>query len=152
MRVPISLHLQQYLWSIFFIIAIQEGMQRHLTVALMGISLMTLGVGLLFMDLLANLDIFFGEMSNQILCGTSLVDQCLRLCASNAGGAGSIPGRGTKIPQATWRSQKAKNNNKKFFAYVFNWVVFIVDCMSFYILWIKVLYQINDLQIFSLIL
>ena len=28
--------------------------------------------------------------------------------ASNAGGAGSIPGRGTKIPHAAWRSQKKK--------------------------------------------
>ena len=34
--------------------------------------------------------------------GTSLAVQWLRLCASNAGGAGSIPGRGTRIPHATW--------------------------------------------------
>ena len=33
--------------------------------------------------------------------GTSLVVQWLRLYASNAGGAGSIPGWGTKIPHAT---------------------------------------------------
>ena len=32
-----------------------------------------------------------------ILLGTSLVGQWLRLCASKAGGAGSIPGQGTKI-------------------------------------------------------
>ena len=31
--------------------------------------------------------------------------QWLRLCASNGEGTGSIPGRGTKIPHATWRSQ-----------------------------------------------
>ena len=37
--------------------------------------------------------------------GTSLVVQ-LRLCASSAGGTGSIPGQGTKIPYAVWRSQK----------------------------------------------
>ena len=32
--------------------------------------------------------------------GTSLVVQWLRLCVSNAGGLGSIPGGGTKIPHA----------------------------------------------------
>ena len=32
----------------------------------------------------------------------------LRLCASNAGGVGSIPGGGTKIPHATEHSQKGK--------------------------------------------
>ena len=32
--------------------------------------------------------------------GTSLVVQWLRLCTSIARGTGSIPGRGTKIPQA----------------------------------------------------
>ena len=32
--------------------------------------------------------------------GTSLVVQRLRLHASNAGGVGSIPGWGTKIPHA----------------------------------------------------
>ena len=33
--------------------------------------------------------------------GTSLVVQLLRLCASNAGGSGSIPGQGTRshMPQ-----------------------------------------------------
>ena len=40
--------------------------------------------------------------------GTSLAVQWLRLCASNAGGAGSIPGRGTKVPHATWCGQKNK--------------------------------------------
>ena len=33
--------------------------------------------------------------------GTFLVVQWLRLHAPNAGGTGSIPGQGTKIPQAT---------------------------------------------------
>ena len=32
----------------------------------------------------------------------------LRLHASNAGGVGSIPGQGTKIPHAVWHSQKKK--------------------------------------------
>ena len=35
---------------------------------------------------------------------TSLADQWLRLHVSTAGGLGSIPGRGTEIPHATWRS------------------------------------------------
>ena len=32
----------------------------------------------------------------------------LRLHAPNAGGTGSIPGQGTKIPHAAWRTQKKK--------------------------------------------
>ena len=39
--------------------------------------------------------------------GTSLAVQWLRLCASNAGGVGSIPGAGTKIPHAL-RPKKEK--------------------------------------------
>ena len=35
--------------------------------------------------------------------GTSLAVQWLRLCASNEGSAGSIPGWGTKIPHTAWR-------------------------------------------------
>ena len=38
--------------------------------------------------------------------GNSLVVQWLGLCISTAGGPGSIPGRGTKIPQAAWCGQK----------------------------------------------
>ena len=34
--------------------------------------------------------------------GTSLVVQWLGLRTSNEGGRGSIPGRGTRIPHATW--------------------------------------------------
>ena len=40
--------------------------------------------------------------------GTSLVVQWLRLCASNAGGAGSIPGQGAKIPPAAGPKNKIK--------------------------------------------
>ena len=47
---------------------------------------------------------------------TSLEVARLRLCAPNAGGVGSIPGRGTKILYATWRGQKKK---KKFFYRLF---------------------------------
>ena len=35
------------------------------------------------------------------ITGTSLVVQWLRLHAPNAGGPGSIPGRGTKVPHTT---------------------------------------------------
>ena len=42
--------------------------------------------------------------------GTSLVVQWLRLGASTAGGAGSIPGPGTKISHAAWYGQKIKIN------------------------------------------
>ena len=40
--------------------------------------------------------------------GTSLAVQWLRLHTSSAGGVGSIPGRGTKVPNATWHGQKKK--------------------------------------------
>ena len=45
--------------------------------------------------------------------GTSLAVRWLRLCASTAGGTGSIPGRGTKIPHAAWCGQTNKNKTKQ---------------------------------------
>ena len=48
--------------------------------------------------------------------GTSLAIQWLRLCASNAEGADSIPGQGTKIPYAVQRGRK---NNKKLIKHKF---------------------------------
>ena len=33
-------------------------------------------------------------------------DHWLRFCTSNAGGAGLIPGQGTKMPHAAWCGQK----------------------------------------------
>ena len=42
-----------------------------------------------------------------------LVVQWLRLCAANAGGRGSIPGRGTKILHAAWQSPKINKKKKK---------------------------------------
>ena len=42
-----------------------------------------------------------------------LAVQWLRLHASNAGGTGLIPGWVTKIPHATWHSQKIKIKKKK---------------------------------------
>ena len=43
---------------------------------------------------------------------TSLAVQRLRLWASSAGGAGSIPSRGTKIPQAALCGKKKKKKGK----------------------------------------
>ena len=41
-----------------------------------------------------------------LVVGTSLAVQWLKLCASNTGVVGSIPGCGSKILHATWFSQK----------------------------------------------
>ena len=43
--------------------------------------------------------------------GLSLAVQWLKLCPSNAGGAGLIPGGGTKIPRVLWCSQKKKKRD-----------------------------------------
>ena len=43
--------------------------------------------------------------------GTSLAVQWLRLCTSNARGAGSNPSQGTKIPHATQPRPKKKKKN-----------------------------------------
>ena len=43
--------------------------------------------------------------------GTSLVVQWLRLCTSNAGGWGSIPAPGTKIPQAETKGSQVTAKN-----------------------------------------
>ena len=44
--------------------------------------------------------------------GTLVMVQWLRLCTSNAGGTGSIPGQGTRIPHGSAKKQK-QNKNKK---------------------------------------
>ena len=44
------------------------------------------------------------------ILGTSLVAQWVRLRAPNAGGPGSIPGQGTKIPHAMPCGQKKISN------------------------------------------
>ena len=46
--------------------------------------------------------------------GTSLAVQWLKLCISTAGGTGSIPGQGTKIPHAMQRGQKKNDNSLQF--------------------------------------
>ena len=43
--------------------------------------------------------------------GISLVVQWLRLCGSNAGCVGLMPGQGTEIPHATQQSQKTFKNH-----------------------------------------
>ena len=47
-------------------------------------------------------------LQNTKTYGTSLAVQWLRFCASNAGGMGSIPGRGTKIPHVADTAKKKK--------------------------------------------
>ena len=46
------------------------------------------------------------------MVGNSLVVQWLGLCVLTAEGS-SIPGRGTKIPQAMWQGQKKKKKNER---------------------------------------
>ena len=53
------------------------------------------------------------DIKNNKRGGTSLVVQWLRLHASMAGGVGSIPGQGTKIPHAARPKNKNKKNNRK---------------------------------------
>ena len=43
---------------------------------------------------------------HDLMKGTSLAVQWLRLQVSKAEGVGSIPGQGTRIPRAKWCSQK----------------------------------------------
>ena len=46
--------------------------------------------------------------------GISLAVQLVRPHMSTAGGMGSIPGRGTKIPPAVWQGQKKKNEDASY--------------------------------------
>ena len=46
------------------------------------------------------------KMVKKIVQGTSLVVQWLRLHTPSAGGVGSIPGWGTKMPRAAQRGQR----------------------------------------------
>ena len=52
--------------------------------------------------------IFFDFGFQQFMMGNSLVVQWLGFRASTAGGMGSVPGQGTKIPQTTQHGQKKK--------------------------------------------
>ena len=49
-----------------------------------------------------------------IIGGTSLAVQWLRLCISNAGGMGSIPGQGTKIPNSAGCSPSSPEKNIRY--------------------------------------
>ena len=66
-------------------------------------------------ELFLSLDKYLEFLGNPALGnrngGTSLAAQWLRFCDSTAEGVGSIPGQGTKIPHATWDSQKKKKGN-----------------------------------------
>ena len=50
----------------------------------------------------------FKRVKEKDSLGISLVVQWLRLHILNAGATGSIPGWGTKVPHASWHSQKIK--------------------------------------------
>ena len=43
----------------------------------------------------------------------------VRICVLTAKGLGSIPGRGTKIPQAMWCSQKEKKKKEYLMSRIF---------------------------------
>ena len=43
--------------------------------------------------------------------GTSVVAEWLRICASTAGGAGSIPSQRTRVPRATQSGKANKNQD-----------------------------------------
>ena len=53
------------------------------------------------------------SVSNTQIPGASLVVQWLRFCAPSAGGMGSIPGQGTKIPHAAAKKKPPKKHQKK---------------------------------------
>ena len=53
-----------------------------------------------------------GSVSKAVMRRTSLVAQWLRLHTSHAGGTGSIPGQGSKIPHAVWCKKKKKNTEQ----------------------------------------
>ena len=53
------------------------------------------------------------QNEKEVVSGNSLAVQWLGLCTFTAEGTGSIPGRGTKIPQATWHGQKQQQQRKK---------------------------------------
>ena len=50
---------------------------------------------------------------HESLFRTSLVIQWLGLCASRAGGVGSVPGQITRIPYAAWHSQEKRKEKEK---------------------------------------
>ena len=66
-----------------------------------------------FYQIVKHFGIYVGNLQCQnLIGGNSLAVQWLRLCVSTAGGSGSIPGRGTKIPHATRCSPPEKKKKK----------------------------------------
>ena len=53
------------------------------------------------------------EKTQNMQVKNSLAMQWLVLCVFTAMGPGSVPGRGTKIPQAAWHGQKTKRKTSK---------------------------------------
>ena len=51
------------------------------------------------------------------------VTEWLGLCACTAGGIGSIPGQGTKIPHATWCTPNKQINKKPKYGISFPWII-----------------------------
>ena len=66
---------------------------------------------------------------NLCLGGNSLAVQWLGLCVFTAEAAGSIPGEGTKIPQAVWHGQKKKIIPRTFIIFnaIVNEIVFLIS-------------------------
>ena len=58
--------------------------------------------------------------------GTSLVVQWLRLCASNAGGTGSVLGQGTKISHAECLGQKQINKQDTSYCYSLSNIMMLI--------------------------
>ena len=54
--------------------------------------------------------------------GPSPAVQWLRCHASTAGGVGSIPGQGARIPHAVWHGQNNNNNNM---SHIFNKFIYM---------------------------
>ena len=52
------------------------------------------------------------QLQQAFLLGISLAVQWLGLCASTAGGLGSIPGQGTEVPQVSVQGKKKKKEIK----------------------------------------
>jgi len=68
MKMTISVYPHQQLFSsVFFIVAVMVGMNRHLVVVLICVSLMVNDVEHLFISV-GHLYVFFGKMSIQVLC------------------------------------------------------------------------------------
>ena len=69
--------------------------------------------------------------ANKKYIGTSLEVQWLRFWASNARDVGSIPGWETKIPQATWHSQKNFKNIYFFKVEIYKVCMLFIYCNIF---------------------